>query len=106
MILLKKKPFNDSIFYLCSNLNLGLMQVFLFQQVPTMSEMIDMWKNKKMNTFGILYSWFLAKACQLLQTTLSILNVVEFDKALHIPSSRSLSLNLSNLNMGLVTFMG
>lgn len=39
------------------------MQVFLFQQVPTMSEMIDMWKNKKMNTFGILYSWFLAKAC-------------------------------------------
>ncbi|KAG6512036.1 hypothetical protein ZIOFF_030127 [Zingiber officinale] len=31
-------------------------------QVPTMSEMIDMWKKKKMNTFGILYSWFLAKA--------------------------------------------
>ncbi|KAM0896422.1 hypothetical protein ACQ4PT_023208 [Festuca glaucescens] len=30
-------------------------------QVPTMNEMIDMWKNKKMNTFGILYSWFLAK---------------------------------------------
>lgn len=33
----------------------------LFPQVPTMNEMIDMWKNKKMNTFGILYSWFLAK---------------------------------------------
>ncbi|KAE8814570.1 hypothetical protein D1007_08087 [Hordeum vulgare] len=30
-------------------------------QVPTMNEMIDMWKKKKMNTFGILYSWFLAK---------------------------------------------
>lgn len=39
------------------------MQVILFQQVPTMSEMIDMWKKKKMNPFGILYSWFLAKAC-------------------------------------------
>uniref|UniRef100_A0A452ZGF1 TraB domain-containing protein n=1 Tax=Aegilops tauschii subsp. strangulata TaxID=200361 RepID=A0A452ZGF1_AEGTS len=32
-------------------------------QVPTMNEMIDMWKKKKMNTFGILYSWFLAKVC-------------------------------------------
>ena len=28
-----------------------------------MNEMIDMWKKKKMNTFGILYSWFLAKVC-------------------------------------------
>jgi hypothetical protein len=26
-----------------------------------MSEMFDMWKNKKANPFGILYSWFLAK---------------------------------------------
>jgi hypothetical protein len=26
-----------------------------------MNEMMDMWKKKKMNTFGILYSWFLAK---------------------------------------------
>lgn len=26
-----------------------------------MNEMLDMWKKKKMNTFGILYSWFLAK---------------------------------------------
>jgi hypothetical protein len=26
-----------------------------------MNEMIDMWKKNKMNTFGIIYSWFLAK---------------------------------------------
>ncbi|XP_042384361.1 traB domain-containing protein-like [Zingiber officinale] len=36
-------------------------------QVPTMSEMIDMWKKKKMNTFGILYSWFLAKVAHKLE---------------------------------------
>lgn len=38
------------------------MQVILFQQVPTMSEMIDMWKKKKETPFGILCSWTLAKA--------------------------------------------
>ncbi|KAJ0053166.1 hypothetical protein Pint_02070 [Pistacia integerrima] len=31
-------------------------------KVPTMGEMIEMYK-KKHNMFGILYSWFLAKAC-------------------------------------------
>eukprot|EP00268_Persea_americana_P017869 TRINITY_DN18714_c0_g1_i6.p1 TRINITY_DN18714_c0_g1~~TRINITY_DN18714_c0_g1_i6.p1 ORF type:complete len:428 (+),score=67.16 TRINITY_DN18714_c0_g1_i6:85-1368(+) len=36
-------------------------------QVPTMSEMIDMWKKKKMNPFGILYSWFLAKVADKLE---------------------------------------
>ncbi|CAD5190316.1 unnamed protein product [Musa acuminata subsp. malaccensis] len=36
-------------------------------QVPTVSEMIDMWKKKKMNTFGILYSWFLAKVAHKLE---------------------------------------
>ncbi|KAH7675690.1 TraB/PrgY/GumN family protein [Dioscorea alata] len=36
-------------------------------KVPTMSEMIDMWKKKKMNTFGILYSWFLAKVANKLE---------------------------------------
>ncbi|XP_038981847.1 uncharacterized protein LOC103717701 isoform X3 [Phoenix dactylifera] len=36
-------------------------------QVPTLSEMIDMWKKKKMNTFGILYSWFLAKVADKLE---------------------------------------
>ncbi|WVZ99105.1 hypothetical protein U9M48_044453 [Paspalum notatum var. saurae] len=36
-------------------------------QVPTMNEMIDMWKKKKMNTFGILYSWFLAKVASQLE---------------------------------------
>ncbi|CAL4901498.1 unnamed protein product [Urochloa decumbens] len=36
-------------------------------QVPTMNEMIDMWKKKKMNTFGILYSWFLAKIASQLE---------------------------------------
>ncbi|XP_038975786.1 traB domain-containing protein isoform X2 [Phoenix dactylifera] len=36
-------------------------------KVPTVSEMIDMWKKKKMNTFGILYSWFLAKVADKLE---------------------------------------
>jgi len=37
-----------------------VMCSFLVFQVPTMGEMIKMWK-KNHNTFGILYSWFLAK---------------------------------------------
>ncbi|ONK74710.1 uncharacterized protein A4U43_C03F9340 [Asparagus officinalis] len=37
-------------------------------QVPTMSEMIDMWKSKRMNMFGIIYSWFLAKVADKLET--------------------------------------
>ncbi|KAG0472494.1 hypothetical protein HPP92_017040 [Vanilla planifolia] len=36
-------------------------------KVPTVHEMIDMWKKKKMNTFGILYSWFLAKVAEKLE---------------------------------------
>lgn len=32
-----------------------------------MKEMIDMWKKKKMNTFGILYSWLLAKVASELE---------------------------------------
>ncbi|XP_024444734.1 uncharacterized protein LOC18106991 isoform X3 [Populus trichocarpa] len=35
-------------------------------QVPTMGEMIKMWK-KNHNTFGILYSWFLAKVADKLE---------------------------------------
>ncbi|XP_010908929.1 uncharacterized protein [Elaeis guineensis] len=35
--------------------------------VPTASDMIDMWKKKKMNAFGILYSWFLAKVADKLE---------------------------------------
>eukprot|EP00262_Sarcandra_glabra_P011592 TRINITY_DN2819_c0_g2_i1.p1 TRINITY_DN2819_c0_g2~~TRINITY_DN2819_c0_g2_i1.p1 ORF type:complete len:334 (-),score=45.67 TRINITY_DN2819_c0_g2_i1:59-1060(-) len=35
-------------------------------KVPTMSEMMDMWK-KNMNIFGILYSWFLAKVADKLE---------------------------------------
>ncbi|CAK9142728.1 unnamed protein product [Ilex paraguariensis] len=35
-------------------------------KVPTMGEMIDMWK-KKNNLFGILYSWFLAKVASKLE---------------------------------------
>ncbi|OMO60164.1 Pheromone shutdown, TraB [Corchorus capsularis] len=35
-------------------------------KVPTMAEMIDMWK-KKHNMFGILYSWFLAKVASKLE---------------------------------------
>ncbi|RZC65574.1 hypothetical protein C5167_009266 [Papaver somniferum] len=36
-------------------------------EVPTMKEMIDIWKKKKMNTFGILYSWLLAKVASELE---------------------------------------
>ncbi|XP_020577393.1 traB domain-containing protein [Phalaenopsis equestris] len=36
-------------------------------KVPTFNEMIDMWKKKKANTFGILYSWFLAKVAERLE---------------------------------------
>ncbi|KAK8698663.1 hypothetical protein V6N13_114774 [Hibiscus sabdariffa] len=35
-------------------------------KVPTMGEMVDMWK-KKHNMFGILYSWFLAKVASRLE---------------------------------------
>ncbi|KAG6604847.1 TraB domain-containing protein, partial [Cucurbita argyrosperma subsp. sororia] len=35
-------------------------------KVPTMGEMVEMWK-KKHNIFGILYSWFLAKASNKLE---------------------------------------
>ncbi|OWM67129.1 hypothetical protein CDL15_Pgr000581 [Punica granatum] len=35
-------------------------------QVPTVGEMIEMWK-KKQNLFGILYSWFLAKVASKLE---------------------------------------
>ncbi|XP_057787220.1 uncharacterized protein LOC131004531 [Salvia miltiorrhiza] len=35
-------------------------------KVPTMGEMVDMWK-KKQNLFGILYSWFLAKVASKLE---------------------------------------
>lgn len=42
-----------------------MLTSFLLNEVPTMSEMFDMWKNKKANTFGILYSWFLAKVLYL-----------------------------------------
>ncbi|KAJ4977134.1 hypothetical protein NE237_002240 [Protea cynaroides] len=36
-------------------------------QVPTMKEMVDMWRKKNANVFGILYSWFLAKLANKLE---------------------------------------
>jgi hypothetical protein len=30
-------------------------------QVPTFSKMLEMWRKKEMNAFGVIYSWFLAK---------------------------------------------
>ncbi|GMN58113.1 hypothetical protein TIFTF001_027197 [Ficus carica] len=38
----------------------------LVLQVPTMGEMVEMWKRKH-NLFGILYSWFLAKVANKLE---------------------------------------
>ncbi|KAK3138366.1 hypothetical protein QOZ80_5AG0367840 [Eleusine coracana subsp. coracana] len=51
-------------------------------QVPTMNEMIDMWKNKKMNTFGILYSWFLAKVASQLEVLPGAEFRVAFEEAI------------------------
>ncbi|CAD6271685.1 unnamed protein product [Miscanthus lutarioriparius] len=51
-------------------------------QVPTMNEMIDMWKNKKMNTFGILYSWFLAKVASQLEVLPGAEFRVAFEEAM------------------------
>ncbi|XP_042478452.1 traB domain-containing protein-like isoform X2 [Macadamia integrifolia] len=36
-------------------------------EVPTMKEMVDMWMKKNMNTFGIIYTWFLAKVAKKLE---------------------------------------
>ncbi|KAH9318722.1 hypothetical protein KI387_020491, partial [Taxus chinensis] len=36
-------------------------------QVPSLSEMIDMWRNKNVNALGVLYSWFLAKVADKLE---------------------------------------
>ncbi|KAM3411494.1 hypothetical protein ACQJBY_003259 [Aegilops geniculata] len=51
-------------------------------QVPTMNEMIDMWKKKKMNTFGILYSWFLAKVASQLDVLPGAEFRVAFEEAM------------------------
>ncbi|PIA31868.1 hypothetical protein AQUCO_04700012v1 [Aquilegia coerulea] len=40
---------------------------YLKPQVPTMKEMMHMWKKRKMNAFGVLYSWFLAKVASKLE---------------------------------------
>ncbi|KAL0797382.1 hypothetical protein Bca101_052556 [Brassica carinata] len=48
-------------------------------KIPTMSDMIESWKQKQ-NTFGILYGWFLAKACFLISSAsqLEVLPGAEF----------------------------
>ncbi|KAL6839239.1 hypothetical protein ACP4OV_030911 [Aristida adscensionis] len=51
-------------------------------QVPTMNEMIDLWKKKKMNTFGILYSWFLAKVASQLDVLPGAEFRVAFEEAM------------------------
>ncbi|KAL6609708.1 hypothetical protein ACP70R_039677 [Stipagrostis hirtigluma subsp. patula] len=51
-------------------------------QVPTINEMIDMWKKKKMNTFGILYSWFLAKVASQLDVLPGAEFRVAFEEAM------------------------
>ncbi|KAH9744645.1 trab domain-containing protein [Citrus sinensis] len=43
-----------------------MLNIYVVHQVPTVGEMVDMWK-KKHNTFGILYSWFLAKVASHLE---------------------------------------
>ncbi|CAM6008063.1 unnamed protein product [Sphagnum balticum] len=36
-------------------------------QVPTFSKMLEMWRKKEMNAFGVIYSWFLAKVGEKLE---------------------------------------
>lgn len=40
-----------------------------------MAEMVDSWK-KNHNMFGILYSWFLAKACSLISSFFCLSNLM------------------------------
>ncbi|KAL2938088.1 hypothetical protein RDABS01_021537, partial [Bienertia sinuspersici] len=49
--------------------------------IPTMTEMIDMWK-KNQNVFGILYSWFLAKVADKLEVLPGSEFRVAFEEAL------------------------
>ncbi|CAL5394331.1 unnamed protein product [Camellia sinensis] len=55
---------------LCSSrvpvLTLQNLKLALQRMVPTMAEMLDLWK-KQHNIFGILYSWFLAKVASKLE---------------------------------------
>lgn len=39
-----------------------------FQHVPTVREMINMWKKNNMNALGVIYGWFLAKVANQLET--------------------------------------
>lgn len=55
-------------------------------QVPTMNEMLDMWKKKKMNTFGILYSWFLAQVASQLDVLPGAEFRVAFEEAMNYGS--------------------
>nr|DAD23264.1 TPA_asm: hypothetical protein HUJ06_024727 [Nelumbo nucifera] len=52
---------------LCSNRVSVLTRTPQNVKVPTMKEMVDMLKKKKMNSFGILYGWFLAKVANKLE---------------------------------------
>lgn len=36
-------------------------------EVPSIREMIDMWRNRHINAFGVIYSWFLAKVAAKLE---------------------------------------
>ncbi|XP_057830809.1 uncharacterized protein LOC131041675 isoform X2 [Cryptomeria japonica] len=40
---------------------------FLKPQVPSLSDMIDTWRNKNVNALGVIYSWFLAKVAEKLE---------------------------------------
>ncbi|XP_068668525.1 uncharacterized protein [Aristolochia californica] len=51
-------------------------------EVPTMNEMINMWKKRRMNAFGILYSWFLAKVASKLEVLPGAEFRVAFEEAM------------------------
>ncbi|KAG9454202.1 hypothetical protein H6P81_007106 [Aristolochia fimbriata] len=52
-------------------------------EVPTMNEMINMWKKRRMNAFGILYSWFLAKVASKLEVLPGAEFRVAFEEAMN-----------------------
>ncbi|EXC23135.1 hypothetical protein L484_018266 [Morus notabilis] len=60
-------PQNLKIFALCiSSSSNTYLCIKNRKEVPTIGEMVEMWKRKQ-NAFGILYSWFLAKVANKLE---------------------------------------
>ncbi|KAG0575826.1 hypothetical protein KC19_5G033800 [Ceratodon purpureus] len=60
------------------------------REVPTLSSMIEMYKKKQMNLFGILYCWFLAKVGEKLEVTPGTEFRVAYEEAVRCGASVTL----------------